>query len=139
VPIEKKDDRESDARIAELVRELASAINESEGAGRVEAREYAIDVLREATESQALPDEGGKRSDGATGPLNPFALGIPLILVGLVLVPLFAPVGLALSLGGLAVCVGGMAVAVVRSGVSLLQRRRSAGLWRSGVSKSKDP
>lgn len=56
------------------------------------------------------------RPDGARpGTLNPFGLGIPFLLLGVLLLPLFGLVGLAISAVGAFMCVVGVAMAITRS------------------------
>lgn len=80
-------------RVEALAREIADTIN----AGQIDAREglrdIATDVLREAVRTD---DIGLASEAAAAGPshFNPFGIGIPLILMGSVMVFLFPPVGL---------------------------------------------
>lgn len=113
VVIDRRDREAADSRIAELARELATAINASESAGREGMRDYAIDVLRD----QVQPADPQPPSPVApsTGPLNPFAFGIPILLVGAVLTPLFPPLGLALAGFGVVVCLVALVIAMGRS------------------------
>ncbi len=80
-------------RVEALAREIADTIN----AGQIDAREglrdIATDVLREAVRTD---DIGPANEAAAGGPshFNPFGIGIPLILMGSVMVFLFPPVGL---------------------------------------------
>ena len=74
-----------------LARELADTIN----AGRVEAREQlrevALGLLREEVR---LSEPAPASTPRPAGAFNPFGFGIPLVLMGSVLVFLFPPVGL---------------------------------------------
>jgi hypothetical protein len=81
-----------ETRVESLAREIAAAIN----AGQIEQREFlrevAVNLLREevhitSPSASAAPAE-------PTGSFNPFGIGIPLLLMGAVLVFLFPPVGL---------------------------------------------
>jgi len=115
-----------DSRIDALTRELAEAINEAEADGRLVQRDYAIDLLRESVPTDAppaLPEEG---EAAARAPLNPFALGIPLVLMGVVLTFLFTPVGVALLLLGVLTCVIGLVMAVARSARARYRARKDA-------------
>ena len=86
-------DRARAARVAALVRELAETINTGPVDERELLRDVAVDLLREDV-------RGGERSapSGLPTPradtFNPFGIGIPLILMGGVLIFLFPPVGL---------------------------------------------
>lgn len=108
-PIERDEQTRSEARIAALTRELAEAINEGKPLGRTEARDYAIDLLRDEVEATPAPEP---REGRPPGPLNPFALGIPLLLVGVILLPLFGVMGLAMAGIGAFMCVLGVAIAI---------------------------
>jgi hypothetical protein len=110
-----------DARIAALARELASAINASESSGRVGQRDLAIDVLRDAVETGPGSEEEQPKPRDPTAPVNPFALGIPLLMAGVALSFIFPPVGVLLLGVGLLVCLLGLVLAIARS---LLARRR---------------
>jgi hypothetical protein len=77
-------------------------------------REYAIDVLRDAVAPSIEPAEP-KPASASTGPLNPFAFAIPILLVGAVLTPLFPPLGLTLFGFGIVVCLVGLGIALGRS------------------------
>ena len=46
------------------------------------------------------------------GKLNPFGLGIPFLLLGVLLLPLFSVMGLAIAAVGAFMCVVGVAMAV---------------------------
>ena len=122
--IEPKDADAVDSRVEQLARELAEAINEAEGGGRVVMRDYAIDLLRDSVGSEV--DEAGqaRSSVGKKPPLNPFALGLPMLLIGVVLAFIFTPVGVALLGLGTITCVIGLAMAVFRS---VRERWRSRG------------
>lgn len=113
--IDRKDTDAVDSRVEELTRELAEAINEAEAEGRVVMRDYAIDLLRESVGTEAGADTSTPASSAAAPPLNPFALGIPVLLIGVVLTFIFTPVGVALLLLGTSICVIGLAMALFRS------------------------
>jgi hypothetical protein len=125
VDIDRRNREAADARIAALAQELASAINASESAGREGMRDYAIDVLRDAV-PPAVP-EPPKPAESSAGPLNPFAFGIPILLVGAVLTPLFPPLGLALAGFGVLVCLAGLFLAMGRSVWTRLRALRAKG------------
>jgi hypothetical protein len=112
-----EDDKGADERIARLTRELAEAINDEKASGRTEMRDYAIDLLRDEVETEVVATretrEAGGR--GSAGMLNPFGLGIPLMLLGVLLTPLFGLVGLALAGIGALMCLVGVAIAMSRS------------------------
>lgn len=111
-PIDQDEDKESEERIAALARELAEAINEGRAAGRTEARDYAIDLLKEEVETEVIATPEPRAGGASSGKLNPFGLGIPFIFVGILLLPLFSIVGVAISAIGALMCVVGLAMAV---------------------------
>ena len=81
-------------RVAALAREIAKTINAGEIEGRDGLREVAVEVLREEVQTaEPLPAVAAATAGGT---FNPFGIGIPLILMGGVLVFLFPPVGLLL-------------------------------------------
>ena len=128
---EPKDDEQAEPRIDELARELAAEINRGNAAGRTDLRDLAIEVLRSSVDTAPSEADGGSQGGGGaeTGrALNPFALGIPLLLVGPFLGFLFPPVGILLVLGGLVACSIGFALAIGRS---LAARWRGRGGDRS--------
>lgn len=107
-------DADVDARVEQLARELAEAINDAEAGGRVVMRDYAIDLLRDSVGSEVADPQPTAPVAGAA-PLNPFALGIPFLLIGVVLTFIFTPVGVALLLLGAVTCLAGVVMAIVRS------------------------
>ncbi len=107
----------------QLTRELAAAIREADPAGSTGVRDFAIELLREESEPSGAPSPPGS-GQLAPGPLNPFAFGLPVLVVGGLLTFLFAPVGLLLVAAGAVICGVGIALAVGRS---LAQRWRGQG------------
>jgi len=103
-----------DAGIERLAHELAEAINTAGVDGRAGLRDSAVSILREEVDITAPPVTA---AGGATpGPFNPFGIGIPLFLMGTVLVFLFPPVGLFLfALAALVVAWGVGATLLARS------------------------
>jgi hypothetical protein len=87
-------------------------------------RDYAIDVLRDSV-APAVESAAPRAAPASPGPLNPFAFGIPIFLVGAVLTPLFPPLGLTLAGFGVVVCLGGLGLALARSIWSRLAALRS--------------
>jgi hypothetical protein len=78
-------------------------------------RDYAIDLLRDSVASETGAEAAGASDGRKAPPLNPFALGIPVLLIGVVLTFIFTPVGMALLLLGTVICVVGVAMAIFRS------------------------
>ena len=87
-------------------------------------RDYAIDVLRDGVAPRGEAHSPSP-APAPSGPLNPFAFGIPTLLVGAVLVPLFPPLGLTLAGFGVVVCLGGLGIALARSMWSRLAALRA--------------
>ena len=113
--IEPKDADALDSRVEHLTRELAEAINDADAAGRVEMRDYAIDLLRDSVGSEVTEPSGARPRADARPPLNPFALGIPILLIGALLTVIFPPVGAALLALGTVTCLVGIVMAMFRS------------------------
>jgi len=113
--IDPKDADAVDSRVEDLTRELAEAINEAEAGGRGVMRDYAIDLLRDSVGAEVAPSAEDLALQSQVPPLNPFALGIPVLLIGVVLTFIFTPVGVALLLLGTVICVVGVVMAMVRS------------------------
>lgn len=113
--IEPKDADAVDSRVEQLTRELADAINDAQASGRAEMRDYAIDLLRDSVGSEVAERTGPPSSAAARPPLNPFALGIPILLIGALLTVIFPPIGAAMLGVGTVTCLVGMAMAMFRS------------------------
>ena len=112
--IEPKDGDAVDERVEQLTRELAEAINEAQADGRTVMRDYAIDLLRDSVGSE-VDDAPAVAAEGPSKPLNPFALGLPVLLIGVLLTFIFPPVGVALFLLGVILCAFGVVMAMFRS------------------------
>jgi hypothetical protein len=84
-------DRAREQRVEALARELAKTINETDREGREALREVAVNLLQEPTDVVSL---SSPEPAATATPFNPFGIGIPLILMGAVLVFLFPLVGL---------------------------------------------
>ena len=114
-PIEGDKESKADKRIAELTRELAEAINDSKSGGRGEARDYAIDLLKDEVETEVVEPSSQRGPGDPPGPMNPFALGLPFLLIGVILMPLFSIVGLGLAGIGFFMCLVGVGMAITGS------------------------
>jgi hypothetical protein len=77
---------------------------------RERLREMAVHLLRDEVEI-SQPSEAPTVSLGST---NPFAIGIPLVLVGGIMLILFPPVGLLLFAAAAVMMVWGVAAVMVR-------------------------
>ena len=80
---------------------------------RQDLREYAIDLLREGTEAVDAPAARPAATRGKGGQ-NPLGLGILLMLVGLPLCILFAPMGIGLVAVASVMCLWGIVATVIR-------------------------
>ena len=85
-------ERELDAEIEELTRQIAELVNGAGTERRQDLREYAIELLRERTEVGDAPRTGS--AVGTVDRTNPLGMAILLGLVSLPLLFLFLPVGL---------------------------------------------
>lgn len=94
-----EDERGLQDRVALLAQEMAEAINGGRVEDRELLREFAVNLVRDQVRVEAV----GTAMEGAgSGTFNAIGLGIPLVLMGSVLIFLFPLVGLAmLSTAGL--------------------------------------
>ena len=102
-----------DLRVEHLARQLAQVINAGVGEEREQLREMAVHVLRDEGElvASVAPAEEVRPPQAS----NPFAIAIPLVLVGGVMLILFPPVGLLLfAAAGMMMLWGLVAVAFSR-------------------------
>ena len=76
-------------------------------------REYAIDLLREGTEAVDAP-VAQPAAERGTKAQNPLGLGLLLMLVGLPLCLLFAPMGIGLVAVASVMCFWGIVMTVFR-------------------------
>jgi len=88
-------------------------VNKAGPEHRQDLREYAIDLLREGTEVVDTPAvrPAGTRGKGNQ---NPLGLGLLLLLVGLPLCLLFAPMGIGLVAVASVMCLWGIVAIVIR-------------------------
>ncbi len=93
--------------IEDLTKELSRLINEAGTDGREELRDYAISLLQGETETTQTEEPVGEDSAQPSTPFSPVALSIPFLLIGIILLPLFAPVGLLMLLLAIIMGVGG--------------------------------
>ena len=94
-------------RIESLSKELSGLINDAGRQGREELRDYAVSLIQGETETTLIEEPPQEElSDHNTG-LNPVALSIPFVLIGLILLVLFPPVGLFMLLFAVVMAVGG--------------------------------
>jgi hypothetical protein len=83
--------RALERRVAALAREIAETINTGQGEEREGLRDLAVNLLRDEVQVIELPRPVERQSAGS---FNPFGIGIPFVLMGMVLVFLFPLVGL---------------------------------------------
>ena len=106
--------RELDAKVESLTRQIADVIKSAGSENRQDLREYALELLKEETEAgePAARSAPPRRNAGS----NPLGIALLVGAVGLPLLALFPPVGLAM-----------LAVAVVLAawGVLAVMFRRS--------------
>jgi hypothetical protein len=103
-----------EAEVEALARELADTINAGQVEGRERLREVALSLLREEVRlSEPVPAPGA--APAASGTFNPFGIGIPLILMGSVLIFLFPPVGLLMFAAAAVMIVWGVGTTLLRS------------------------
>ena len=104
------DDTALEERVEDLAVEIAALINGSAPEVRKDLRDLAVGLLRERIEEVEVPR--ALPNGASAAPFNPLGLGIPLLLVGVVLVFLFPPVGLLILLFAAAMLVWGLIAAV---------------------------
>ena len=93
--------------IEDLTKELSRLINEAGADGREELRDYAVSLLQGETETTQTEEPVEENPAQPAAPFSPVALSIPFLLIGIILLPLFAPVGLMLLLLAVIMGVGG--------------------------------
>lgn len=102
-------EHERGAQIEGFARDLARTISAAPAGERERLRDMAVQLLRDEVElagpSDAVP--------APRGTVNPFGIGIPLILVGGVMLILFPPVGLLLFGAAALMMVWGVAAVVL--------------------------
>lgn len=109
--------QEVEERIEDLTKEISSLINKAGTDGRDELRDYAVSLLQSETETTVPEEASGEGRTENSGPFNPIALSIPFLIIGIILLPLFAPVGLFMLLAAVVMGIGG--------GLALMFGRRS--------------
>jgi hypothetical protein len=87
------EDCAQEERVMALAREIADTINAGTVDGRDVLREIAVNLVRDGVQITD-PERPADAPASGTGTFNPFGIGIPLILMGGVLVFLFPLVGL---------------------------------------------
>lgn len=103
------DDEGTGDQIEDLARDLARTISAAPAGERERLRDMAVHLLRDEVEIRRAVEEQPPPS----GAVNPFAIGIPLILVGGVMVVMFPPVGLLLFGAAAVMMVWGVATVLL--------------------------
>lgn len=103
-----REERENlERRVEALANEIAELINSGKGEERNDLKDLALSVVREEVRSGEESANGSPGQEKLGEAFNPIAIGIPLFLVGAVMLVLFPPVGLLLlGLAGLMVVWG---------------------------------
>lgn len=101
-------------KIESLTEELSGLINEAGTDGREEMRDYAVSLLQGGTETTVQETTTDEVSDKPAAPFSPVALSIPFLVVGIILLPLFAPIGLLMILLATIMGVGGWLALMLR-------------------------
>lgn len=102
--------RAREGRVVALVHDIAHTINAGEIEEREFLREFAVNLLRDEVQLSAPTTAAALAPPAAS--FNPFGIGIPLFLMGAVLVFLFPPVGLVLFAAAAVVVAWGMGSAL---------------------------
>jgi hypothetical protein len=98
-------DDERGVQIEGLARDLARTISAAPVGQRERLRDMAVSLLRNEVEMIEPVDT----ATAASGSVNPFAIGIPLVLAGAVMLVMFPPVGLLLFAGAALMMAWGLA------------------------------
>lgn len=96
-------------RVESLAREVVEAINARPTEGREVLRELAVAILRDEVQ---IVDRAEATAPPTVGSFNFFGIGIPLFLIGAVLVFLFPPIGLVFFAAGALTVVCGLGAVV---------------------------
>jgi hypothetical protein len=102
-------DTERGVQIEGAARDLARMISTAPPGQRERLREMAVHLLRDEVDVIQPADA----APAASGTLNPFAIGIPLLLVGGVMLVMFPPVGLLLFAAAALMMVWGVAAVLL--------------------------
>jgi hypothetical protein len=102
------DEQALDARVESLARDLARTINAGAAESREHLRELAIQLIRDEVQTGAAAIASDATAMAPGGTFNAFGVGIPLGLMGFVLLILFPPVGVLLLMGAVLMMVWGV-------------------------------
>jgi hypothetical protein len=104
--------RELDARVEELTRQLADVVHSAGVESRHDLRDYAIGLLKEETEFAEAPPAPAARP--AASASNPLGIALLLGLVSLPLLLIFTPVGLTMLAVAVVLGVWGIVLGLFR-------------------------
>lgn len=94
-------------KIERLTKELSGLINEAGIQGREELRDYAVSLIQTETETTLVEEPAQQEVSKQELVFNPLALSIPLVLIGILLLLLFPPIGVVILLFAVVMAVGG--------------------------------
>ncbi len=103
-------DEAMERRIEEHARDLAREISTAPPGQRQRLRDMVVHLVRDEVEI-VRPTEAAPTPAGS---MNPFGIGIPLVLVGAIMLILFPPVGLLLFAAAAFMMIWGLAAVMVR-------------------------
>ena len=104
--------RALEERVDQFVSEIATLINGAAPELRRDLLELATGLLRERiSEAEAVPE--ARSASAGVAPFSPVAVAIPLLLVGVLLVFLFPPVGLVILVMAVVVLVWGLIASIL--------------------------
>jgi len=104
--------RALEERVDQFVSEIAMLINGAAPELRRDLREFATGLLRERiSEADAVPE--ARSASAGPAPFSPLAVAIPLLLVGVLLVFLFPPVGLVILVMAVIMLVWGLIASIL--------------------------
>lgn len=114
---------EAETELESLADEMATRIDASPAADREALHDYAVSLVRErlpvaadmgAAEQGSGDDEQTDiAKSGGAGGAGALGFGLLLFMVGLLLMPVFSPVGLMLLVASVALVLGGLATALL--------------------------
>jgi hypothetical protein len=104
--------RELDARVEELTRQLAAVVQSAGVEGRQDLRDYAIGLLKEETEFAEAPSPPVASTNATAS--NPLGIALLLGLVSLPLLLIFTPVGLTMLAVAIVLGIWGLVLGLLR-------------------------
>jgi hypothetical protein len=104
--------RELDAKVEELTRQLADVVHSAGVESRQDLRDYAIGLLKEETEFAEAPAAPAARTSASSS--NPLGIALLLGLVSLPLLLIFTPVGLTMMVVAIVLGIWGLVLGLLR-------------------------